>query len=86
MSHSGPFRALTDRQWQIVDGIRRGLSYEEIGVELGLSPYTVRNHVKAIAPKFNNPDELEPRLVIALWARHEQWEQGRPAILSGVAA
>ena len=40
--------ALTDRQHEVFQLMRRGLSNKEIARELGLSPNTVKIHVKAI--------------------------------------
>ena len=39
---------LTDRQREIMDYLLRGLSNKEIGRKLGLSHFTVRNHVSNI--------------------------------------
>jgi DNA-binding NarL/FixJ family response regulator len=64
---------LTTRQLEITEGIRRNLSYREIGAELRISEHTVRAHVRTIALLLPNPDDLEPRVVIQLWARHRHW-------------
>jgi len=42
---------LTERQLQILRLLRDGLSYEEAGKALGLSPQTIRNHTVAIRRK-----------------------------------
>lgn len=45
--HSPP-SPLTDRQREILDYLLHGLSNKEIGRKLGLSHFTVRNHVSNI--------------------------------------
>lgn len=47
ISHSPP-SPLTDRQREIMDYLLHGLSNKEIGRKLGLSHFTVRNHVSNI--------------------------------------
>jgi len=42
---------LTDRQRQVALAVERGLSNEEIGAELGISPRTVKAHTDAIRRK-----------------------------------
>jgi hypothetical protein len=66
-------RPLTERQEQVVDGIRRGLEYGEIAAELGISDRTVESHVVAIMNVVPNEDDLPPYLCIFLWARHREW-------------
>lgn len=68
-----PTRGLTNRQRAVIDGVRRGLSYDEIARELGVSVSTVKGHVAAILCLLPNPDRLDPYLCIFLWARHQQW-------------
>jgi len=46
-----PLDALTPRETEIVRRYREGLSYKEIAVRLGCSPYTVRHHLRAIYAK-----------------------------------
>lgn len=55
---------LTGRQTEIVMSLARGLADKEIAVELGISTYTVRDHVKAIYDKagVNSRGELVARL------------------------
>jgi DNA-binding NarL/FixJ family response regulator len=43
--------ALTDRQRQVAEGIAEGLTNDEIGDALGISPRTVKAHVDAIKLK-----------------------------------
>lgn len=74
----GPRCDLTEREWQIA--YRLGvpdLSYQEIGHELFMSPHTVRGHVQRMALKFDNPDNLEPRVLVHIWSCHAVWENGR---------
>lgn len=42
-------------------GERRGMSYSEIGAELGISPHTVRSYVRAMANGISGLDVLPPR-------------------------
>jgi DNA-binding NarL/FixJ family response regulator len=46
---------LTPRQWQILRLLDRGLLSKQIALELGLSHYTVSNHIHAILRKFDAP-------------------------------
>ena len=43
--------ALTDRQRQVARGVERGLTNNEIGAELGISPRTVKAHCDALRQK-----------------------------------
>lgn len=69
----GPIRSLTAQQERVVDAIRRGRSYAEIGAELTIARSTVENHVAAIMNVLPNPDHLEPRDCIFLWAWWRAW-------------
>lgn len=71
---AGPLRPLTPRQLLVADGIRRGLSYAEIGAELGIDGSTVKGHVGSIMNVLPNPDDLDPRDCIFLWAWWTAWE------------
>lgn len=42
---------MTERQKQVVKLARDGLTYAEIGAQLGISADTVKNHVELIASK-----------------------------------
>ena len=42
------WRQLTPRQRQVMDGLRRGLSYKLIARELGVSPWTVHDHLRRL--------------------------------------
>jgi DNA-binding NarL/FixJ family response regulator len=46
---------LTDREWEVLDLMREGLSTDEIGGRLFISPVTVRTHVAAILRKLQVP-------------------------------
>jgi DNA-binding NarL/FixJ family response regulator len=47
---------LTDREWEVLDLMREGLSTEEIAARLFISPVTVRTHVSAILRKLQVPN------------------------------
>jgi DNA-binding CsgD family transcriptional regulator len=80
----GPIRALTERQLQVADGIRRGLTYAEIAGELSrvtgkpVSLETVRTHVRHMAMLFDEPRELAPRWRIYMWVKHQEWAAEHP--------
>lgn len=64
----GPIRPLTKQQQRVCDGIYRGLSYAQIGAELGalenkppLAERTVRAYVAAAAEQFRGLEFLEPK-------------------------
>ena len=42
---------MTDRQRQVVTLARAGLTYAQIGAQLGISADTVKNHIELIASK-----------------------------------
>jgi DNA-binding NarL/FixJ family response regulator len=46
---------LTDREWEVLDLMRQGLSTEDIAHRLFISPVTVRTHVSAILRKLRVP-------------------------------
>jgi DNA-binding CsgD family transcriptional regulator len=60
--------ALTPREQEITRAVARGLSNQEIGAELFLSPHTVRDHLKAIFAKVGVSSRGE--LVAKLFAEH----------------
>ena len=43
--------ALSSREWQVMDGLGRGLTTKEIAAELFVAPVTVRTHVSAVLKK-----------------------------------
>jgi DNA-binding NarL/FixJ family response regulator len=44
---------LTDREWEVLELMRQGLTTEEIAARLFISPVTVRTHVSAILKKLH---------------------------------
>ena len=56
---------LTSRERQIIDLICRGARDKEIGLELSLSPHTVRNHVASLFRKIG----VNRRSSVVTWAR-----------------
>lgn len=71
---NGPIRPLTKRQRQIADGIGRGLSYAQIGAEIGLGASTVKQYVHTMALLFNDAPDLPPRWRIFMWVKQCEWE------------
>lgn len=77
---AGPVFDFTERENQVGDGIRRGLSYAEIAGELTrilkltrpMSVHTVRSHVRNMASKLDDPPELPPRWRIFLHFKVER--------------
>jgi DNA-binding NarL/FixJ family response regulator len=47
---------LTQKEWQVLDGMRDGLSTKEIAQQMFVGPATVRTHVSAILRKLAVPD------------------------------
>jgi DNA-binding NarL/FixJ family response regulator len=47
---------LTEREWEVLELLRQGLSTGEIGERLFIAPVTVRTHVAAILKKLHVPD------------------------------
>jgi DNA-binding NarL/FixJ family response regulator len=59
--------ALTDRGQQVLRLVARGMSNKEIGVELSISPLTVKAHMSSILDKL----DIRARVEVAAWAiRH----------------
>ncbi len=44
---------LSEREVQVLNYLVEGLEYKEIGVEMDLSPHTVRNHIANIYKKLH---------------------------------
>jgi DNA-binding NarL/FixJ family response regulator len=63
-----PVPALTARERDVARLLARGLSNDEIGAELFISPGTVKTHVAHLSTKLGNVN----RVGIAAWA----WESG----------
>lgn len=61
--HSGPTRGgeegLTPREVEVLELLSGGYIYKEIGEQLGISPETVRTHVKNICEKMHVRSRLE---------------------------
>ena len=43
--------SISEREEQVLIWVREGMSNQEIGVQLGISPLTVKNHVQKILRK-----------------------------------
>jgi len=52
-------RNLTNRETEVLDYIRRGMSNREIGLALEISEHTAKTHVKAIIHKMEAADRTE---------------------------
>ena len=48
-------KALTPRQRQIVEGIKRHLTRDEIAAELGINSRVVKDHVQALCERYDCP-------------------------------
>jgi DNA-binding NarL/FixJ family response regulator len=64
---TGPFAALTEREWDVLGLMRAGLSTQEIAGRLFVTPVTVRSHVSAIMRKLHVNDR---DAAVRLAARH----------------
>lgn len=53
---SGPLAKLTEREWEILDLLRRGMSTAQIAAKLFVTQVTVRSHVSAILRKLHVTD------------------------------
>jgi DNA-binding NarL/FixJ family response regulator len=52
-------RQLSNREVEVLDGMRRGLSNRDIAQALSISEHTVKAHVKAILQKLESADRAE---------------------------
>jgi DNA-binding NarL/FixJ family response regulator len=61
---TGVTASLTSREWEVLDGLRQGLSTAELAERLFVSPVTVRTHVSAVLRKLKvDSREAAVRLV-----------------------
>jgi DNA-binding NarL/FixJ family response regulator len=65
----GPKDPLTDRERQVAERVARGNSDDQIAGELGLSPHTVRVHIKRIRHKLSLPNRAALAAYIARESR-----------------
>lgn len=56
----------------VENGQKRGLSYAEIGAELGITRDTVRNHARTMANGIAGLDALAPRMRIWMVMKHPE--------------
>ena len=66
-----PFSALTAREEQILEGVAKGLSNKEIGLDLGIRETTVKNYMTNVLQKLH----VRNRVKAALLAK-ERWKNG----------
>jgi DNA-binding NarL/FixJ family response regulator len=52
-------RPLSEREVEVLDGLRRGLSNRDIATALAISEHTVKAHVKSILQKLESADRAE---------------------------
>lgn len=71
----------TPTETLIAQGIRAGLSYSEIGLELArakgskpVSPNTIRSHVNRMKQKVDGCEDLAPRHAIYMVLQFAEWE------------
>lgn len=55
---------LTDREWEVLELLRRDLSTGEIAERLHVTPATVRTHVAAVLRKLRVPDRASARRLL----------------------
>ena len=55
-AQNGVGAALTDREWETLEMLRRGMKTVDIAERLGVSQVTVRTHVSSILKKLRVPD------------------------------
>lgn len=67
---------LSERELEVLTGVSKGFSYQEVGASLGVSTNTVRTHVRRIYEKLSVNSRAE-----ALYEYNRRMaEQGRPTI------
>jgi DNA-binding NarL/FixJ family response regulator len=59
LAHLEKLKHLTQREVEVLDGMRRGLSNRDISLVLHISEHTVKAHVKAILGKLESADRAE---------------------------
>ena len=59
MEEDPPAKALTPRQMQILEGMTRGLTNQDIATELGIREDRVKDHVNAILTRLNAANRTE---------------------------
>lgn len=72
-------RFLTDREWDVLRCITRGMTTKQIAVELGISHATARTHVQHLLAKLGVHSRLEAAALMAEHADAQTW----PARLRG---
>ena len=70
----GP-RPPSDREIAVLEELHRGLTSEEIGTRLGISPRTVESHLRRLFDRY----AVVSRTELAVLALREGWIQGGPA-------
>lgn len=60
---------LTERQRQVAALIKAGKNYRAIARALGMSPHTVRSHVRSIAALLDNEHGLPALSLVRKWVR-----------------
>ncbi len=68
--------AITERERQILSGVRQGLNNQQIGDQLNISPYTVKNHVQKILRKLGASNRAQ---ALACAMHQNLLEDGRMA-------
>ena len=59
LSENSRRRQLTERELEVLDCVRRGLSNKDISIALTISEHTAKTHVKAILQKLDAADRTE---------------------------
>jgi DNA-binding NarL/FixJ family response regulator len=54
-----PYSTLTARECDVMEGLRRGMSYAEVGALLGMSTNTVRTHIRSVYEKLDVSSKTE---------------------------
>ncbi len=59
LSREDVMAALSKREWEIVESIKKGLIYKEVGLELHISAETVKKHLQNIYGKLDVRNKTE---------------------------